>query len=64
MELLADPALLGVRRAGRRLYLLGNHGLGIGPALYLGGRFQIADRMTLTLRIGYPTLTFGVSFMM
>ena len=49
---------------GVDLYLLGNHGFGIGPALYLGGRFQIADRMTLTLRIGYPTLALGVSFMM
>lgn len=49
---------------GVDLYLLGNHGFGIGPALYVGGRFQIADRITLTLRIGYPTLAFGVSFMM
>ena len=49
---------------GVDLYLLGNHGFDIGPALYLGGRFQIADRITLTIRIGYPTLAFGVSFMM
>jgi hypothetical protein len=49
---------------GVDLYLLGNHGFGISPALYLGGRFEIADRITLTLRIGYPTLALGVSFMM
>jgi hypothetical protein len=49
---------------GVDLYVLGNHGFGVGPALYLGGRFQVADRITLTLRIGYPTLAFGVSFMM
>jgi hypothetical protein len=49
---------------GVDLYWLGNHGFGISPALYLGGRFQIADRIMLTLRIGYPTLSFGVSFMM
>jgi hypothetical protein len=49
---------------GIDLYLLGGHGFGISPALYLGGRFQVADRIALTLRIGYPTLTFGVSFMM
>jgi hypothetical protein len=49
---------------GVDLYLLANHGFGISPALYVGGRFQIADRITLTLRIGYPTLAFGVSFMM
>lgn len=49
---------------GIDVYLLGNHGFDIGPALYVGGRFQIADRITLTLRIGYPTLAFGVSFML
>jgi hypothetical protein len=49
---------------GVELYLLGNHGLGAGPAFYVGGRFQVADRITLTLRIGYPTTAFGVSFMM
>jgi hypothetical protein len=49
---------------GINLYYLGNHGVAAGPALYLGGRFRLAERITLTLRIGYPTLGLGVSFMM
>jgi hypothetical protein len=49
---------------GANVYLLGGHGFGISPALYIGGRFQVADRITLTLRLGYPTFAFGVSFMM
>ncbi len=49
---------------GVDLYLLSHHGVGIGPALYVGGRVQVTDRITLTLRLGYPTVSFGVSFMM
>jgi hypothetical protein len=49
---------------GLNLYFLGNHDFGASPAIYLGGRFQIADRITLTARFGYPTFAFGVSFML
>jgi hypothetical protein len=49
---------------GLGLYHLGNYGFGVNPALYLGGRFRLADRITLTARLGYPTLAVGVSFMM
>ena len=49
---------------GVDFYYLDNHGLSWSPALYVGGRFQIADRITLTARLGYPTFAFGVSFMM
>jgi len=49
---------------GVDLYYLGNHGLWFSPAAYLGGRFQIGDRVTLTGRIGYPMVALGVSFMM
>jgi hypothetical protein len=49
---------------GLNLYFLGNHGFDVSPAAYVGGRFQIADRITLTARLGYPTLSFGVSFML
>lgn len=49
---------------GINLYYLGNHGFAAGPALYLGGRFRLSDRITLTARFGYPTFGFGVSFMM
>jgi hypothetical protein len=31
---------------------------------YAGGRFHLSERITLTLRIGYPTLTFGASFLL
>jgi hypothetical protein len=33
-------------------------------ALYAGGRLQLSDAVTLTLRIGYPTFSFGVSFLL
>jgi hypothetical protein len=49
---------------GLDLYHLGNYGFGASPALYIGGRFRLADRITLTARIGYPTVSFGASFMM
>jgi hypothetical protein len=49
---------------GVDLYLLANHGVSIGPAVYVGGRVQVTDRITLTLRLGYPTVSFGVSFLM
>ena len=49
---------------GVNVYFLGNHGFAAGPALYIGGRFRIADRITLTARLGYPTIGIGVSFMM
>jgi hypothetical protein len=49
---------------GVSLYHLGNAGFSASPALYVGGRLRLADRITLTARIGYPTLAIGVSFMM
>jgi hypothetical protein len=49
---------------GVSLYHLGNYGFALSPALYLGGRLRLADRITLTARLGYPTLAIGVSFMM
>lgn len=32
--------------------------------LYGGGRFHFSDRITLTMRIGYPTFSLGVSFLL
>lgn len=32
--------------------------------LYAGGRFHVTDRITLTARIGYPTFSFGASFLL
>jgi hypothetical protein len=49
---------------GLNLYVLGNHGVGAGPALYIGGRLTLAERISLTLRLGYPTVGLGVSFLM
>lgn len=34
----------------------------VQPALYLGGRFHFNDKVSLTMRIGYPTLSVGASF--
>jgi hypothetical protein len=36
---------------------------GVDFAGWVGGRFHINDKVALTMRIGYPTLSFGVSFM-
>jgi hypothetical protein len=47
---------------GVNIYYVGNHGLYVDPAIYAGGRFHLSDRAALTLRLGYPTVTFGVSF--
>ncbi len=32
--------------------------------LYAGGRFHFTDRITLTMRLGYPTFSLGVSFLL
>ena len=32
--------------------------------LYAGGRYHLGDRVTLTLRVGYPSFSFGVSFLL
>jgi hypothetical protein len=36
---------------------------GILPTLAIGGRLRLAENAAVTLRIGYPTVTLGVSFM-
>jgi hypothetical protein len=40
-----------------------NHGFG-WLALWVGGRFHFTDTITLTLRLGRPTLSVGVSFLL
>ena len=32
--------------------------------LYLGGRYHFSDNVTLTMRVGYPTFSVGVSFLL
>jgi hypothetical protein len=36
---------------------------GLGPAFYVGGRYHFSEKVALTMRIGYPSLSVGVSFM-
>ena len=36
---------------------------GIRPALYLGGRYYFNEHVALTMRLGYPTFSVGISFM-
>lgn len=38
---------------------------GVDPFIFFaGGRFHFSDRVTLTMRIGYPTFTLGISFLL
>ncbi len=37
---------------------------GVGFAGYVGGRFHFNDTVALTLRLGYPTVSLGVSFLL
>jgi hypothetical protein len=37
---------------------------GVFPAFFAGGRFHFTDRIALTLRLGYPDLSVGVSFLL
>jgi hypothetical protein len=34
------------------------------PAFYAGGRFHFTDNVTLTMRVGHPTASVGVSFLL
>jgi hypothetical protein len=36
---------------------------GVDFAFYAGARFYVSDHVALVMRIGYPTFSFGVSFM-
>jgi hypothetical protein len=38
-------------------------GARIHPALWLGGRYHFSDHLALTMRIGFPTFSLGLSFM-
>ncbi|HEY8041662.1 MAG TPA: hypothetical protein VIF15_17775 [Polyangiaceae bacterium] len=35
---------------------------GVEPALFLGGRYHLSDSVALTMRIGFPSFSFGFSF--
>ena len=36
----------------------------IHPAFYIGGRYHFNERVSLTLRIGYPAISVGASFLL
>jgi hypothetical protein len=38
--------------------------LRVHPAFYAGGRFHFSDHVTLTMRVGHPTASIGVSFLL
>ncbi len=48
---------------GLSLYWFDYRALGASPVLFLGGRFHFTDRLTLTMRVGYPTFSIGVSLL-
>jgi len=48
---------------GLDLYFTAHHG-GVTPALGIGGRFQLNDVVSLIFRLGWPTATIGISFLL
>jgi hypothetical protein len=53
--------------------VFGEPGLAIGaggaspnvwPAVFVGGRFHFTERIALTMRLGYPAFSVGVSFLL
>ena len=49
---------------GLSLYWFDGQSVGATPALFLGGRYHFSDRVTLTMRLGYPAFSIGVSFLL
>jgi len=37
---------------------------GLEPVIFVGGRYHFSDAIALTLRLGWPYISFGVSFML
>lgn len=42
----------------------GNSDTSVFPAFFVGGRFHFTERIALTLRMGYPDFSVGVSFLL
>jgi hypothetical protein len=49
---------------GVALYFDDGHAEFAPFVLYAGGRYHITDRITLTMRLGYPSFSLGVSFLL
>jgi hypothetical protein len=48
---------------GVSLYWFDDRTVGISPAFFVGGRYHFSDRLTLTMRLGYPTGSVGLSLL-
>ena len=48
---------------GLDLYFTAHHG-GVAPSLDIGGRFQLNNVVSLIFRLGWPTATVGISFLL
>jgi hypothetical protein len=49
---------------GLAIYAVDYNSFSVSPVFYAGGRYQFTDTVTLTFRIGYPTASIGVSFLL
>ena len=64
-ELLRMSALGGGAAAlGGFAFGSGDRATVVWPAFYAGARFHFTDRITLTMRVGYPDFSLGVSFLL
>ncbi len=48
---------------GLSVYWSNTNGTGVTPVIDVGGRLHLSDAVALTMRIGYPALTLGASFL-
>jgi hypothetical protein len=55
-----NPTISVFGEPGGGLYL--GNASGVRPAMYGGARFHFSEKLALTLRVGYPGLSAGVSF--
>jgi hypothetical protein len=53
-----EPGFTMYFRAARHESL----GVGVFPAFFVGGRYHFSNKATLTMRLGYPYTSIGVSF--
>jgi hypothetical protein len=60
----AEPGIAFHFFSNKSDYVDNSDGLKVDPfVFYLGGRWHFSDYATLTMRIGYPTFSAGVSFL-
>jgi hypothetical protein len=48
---------------GLAIYWVDSSSVGVTPAFWAGGRYRFTDNVALVFRLGYPTLTVGLSFL-